>query len=519
MKASPGTRLRVGGIDVGSNAIRFLAREVADDGTHRELEGERLAVRLGGDVFTRSRALTHETMDAGVAALGRIRRRIDDLGIVNYRAVATSAVRESRNGGEFVERVRRESGIHLETISGSEESHLVWLAVKNRVSLGPSRWLMMDLGGGSVEVSVVDRDGILWTESHTLGSVRLLQAFEEEEESKDYQELLERYAHSLKVPTAVAEWNPVGVIATGGNIEALADLAGVPRGDDGVSVLPVDDLRRVMNKLARLKVQERVKKLGLREDRADVIVPAAVVYERVAELAGAREILVPRVGLKEGLLLDLTDELQNRSAHADRRDREIRAAAVSVGRRFHFDEAHAQQVALLSLALFDQLEPVHGLGGKERRLLLAGALLHDIGQYVSYRRHHKHSMYLIASADLPGLSPEDLRIVALLARYHRRAEPRDAHPGYQEIGETGREVVRKLAALLRVADALDREHLARVSSITAKIGDDAVTLRLQIRGSVALEEWALWKKGSMFQKVYGKALRLETAKKGHAKES
>jgi exopolyphosphatase/guanosine-5'-triphosphate,3'-diphosphate pyrophosphatase len=128
-------------------------------------------------------------------------------------------------------------------------------------------------------------------------------------------------------------------------------------------------------------------------------------------------------------------------------------------------------------------------------------------------------MYLIASAELPGLSPEDLRIVALLARYHRRAEPRDAHPGFQEIGATGREVVRKLAALLRVADALDREHLARVSSITAKIGDDAVTLRLQIRGSVALEEWALWKKGSMFQKVYGKALRLETAKKGQAKES
>jgi exopolyphosphatase/guanosine-5'-triphosphate,3'-diphosphate pyrophosphatase len=384
VKPPAGTPLRLGAIDVGSNAIRFLAAEVADDGSQRLLESERLAVRLGGDVFTKLRALSPETMDAGVAALSRIRRRIDDLGIVNYRAVATSAVRESRNGGEFVERVRRESGIHLETISGSEESHLVWLAVRGRVPLGPSRWLMMDLGGGSVEVSVVDRDGILWTESHTLGSVRLLQAFEEEEASKDYQELLERYAHSLKVPSAVAEWNPVGAIATGGNIEALADLAGVSRGADGVSVLSVEDLRRVMNKLSRLKVEDRVKKLGLREDRADVIVPAAVVYERVAELSGAREILVPRVGLKEGILLDLTDELQNRSAHSDRRDRELRAAAVSLGRRFHFDEAHAQQVSRLALALFDQLEPLHGLGGKERRLLLAGALLHDIGKVDAY---------------------------------------------------------------------------------------------------------------------------------------
>jgi exopolyphosphatase/guanosine-5'-triphosphate,3'-diphosphate pyrophosphatase len=519
VKTPSGSRLRVAAVDVGSNAIRYVAAEAADDGALREIEGERLAVRLGADVFTRHRTLSAETMDAGVAALARVRRRMDDLGIVNYRAVATSAVRESRNGGAFVERVRRESGIHLETISGSEESHLVWLAVRARVPLGPSRWLMMDLGGGSVEVSVVDREGILWTESHTLGSVRLLQAFEEEEESKDYQDLLERYAHSLKVPSAVAEWNPVGAIATGGNIEALADLAESSKGDDGVTVLPVDDLRRVMDKLAKMKLQDRVKKLGLREDRADVILPAAVVYERVAELAGAREIVVPRVGLKEGLLLDLTDELQNRTAHSDRREREIRAAAVALGRRFHFDEAHAQQVARLSLALFDHTEPLHGLGGKERRLLLAGALLHDIGQYVSYRRHHKHSMYLIGSSELPGLSPDDLRIVALLARYHRRAEPREAHPGYHELGTGSKDVVRKLAALLRVADALDREHLARVSSLTAKIGDETVTLRLQIRGSVALEKWALWKKGSMFQKVFGKSLRLDTAKKSGSKDS
>jgi exopolyphosphatase/guanosine-5'-triphosphate,3'-diphosphate pyrophosphatase len=306
----------------------------------------------------------------------------------------------------------------------------------------------------------------------------------------------------------------VGAIATGGNIETLADLAGVSRVANGATVLPVEDLRRVLNRLTRLKVRDRVKKLGLRADRADVIVPAAVVYERVAVLAGADEILVPRVGLKEGLLLDLTDALQNRRAHSDRHDRELCAAAVSLGRRFQFDEAHARQVAKLALDLFDQLARLHGLGAKERRLLLAGALLHDIGQYVSYQRHHKHSQYLIASSELPGVSPDDLRIVALLARYHRRAEPRDSHFGYQDLGATGREVVRKLSALLRVADALDREHLARVSTLVAKIGGNVVTIRLEIRGSVALEEWALWRKGSMFQRVYGKALRLEPPKRG-----
>lgn len=173
-------------------------------------------------------------------------------------------------------------------------------------------------------------------------------------------------------------------------------------------------------------------------------------------------------------------------------------------------------VARLALSLFDQTVALHGLGGRERRLLLAGALLHDIGQFVSYRRHHKHSMYLIENSELPGLSSDELRIVALLARYHRRAEPRDDHPGFQLLETEDRELVRKLAALLRVADALDREHLARVTSLTATPEAEALHLHLGIRGSQALEEWALWKKGSMFENVFGIPIRIEGSGEGTA---
>jgi len=503
---------RVAAIDIGSNAIRYVVAEVTDAGDYVQIEGERLAVRLGRDVFTRERRFTPATLDLAVEALGQIRRRLDDLGIANYRAVATSAVRESRNGGELIERVRRESGIHVETISGSEEARLVWLAVRHRVPLGPSRWFMMDLGGGSVELSVVDQEGILWNASHTLGSVRLLQAFEEdppgELDGAAYRELLERYVHVLKAPEAVARWNPAGAIATGGNIEALADLASAPR-SDGVSVLSLDSLRKVMERLDSLTMAERIEKLGLRADRADVIVPAAVVYERVAEIAGAREILIPRVGVKEGLLLDLIDETRNRVEHAGRREKELHAAAVTLGRRYRFDEPHALQVSRLALSLYDQTADLHGLGSRERGLLMVAALLHDIGQFVSYRRHHKHSMYLIAGSELPGLSPADLEIVALLARYHRRSEPRDTHPVYQDLDEADRSVVCRLAGILRVADALDREHLSRVASLNAIRSQGAMILELEVRGSVALEAWAIRKKGKLFETTFGLALRLD----------
>jgi exopolyphosphatase/guanosine-5'-triphosphate,3'-diphosphate pyrophosphatase len=503
---------RVAAVDVGSNAIRYVVAEVAG-GVYTEIESERIAVRLGTDVFTRTRRFRPETVDTAVAALVRIRRRLDDLGISHYRAVATSAVRESRNGGELVDRIRRESGIHLETISGSEEARLVWIAVTNRVDFADERWLMMDLGGGSVEISVADRGGILWSESHTLGSVRMLQTFQEEGVSPSgaaYQDLLERYTHVLKVPRAVGEYRPSGTIATGGNIEALADLAGASKDDRGVSRLPVATLRALIEKLGAMTTDERVKELGLREDRADVILPASVVYERVADLAGAEEIVVPRTGVKEGLVLDLLDRITDEAAHSDRHEHTIHAAALTLGRRFQFDENHGQQVARLSLLLFDQLRELHGLGNRERNILMAGALLHDIGQYVSYQRHHKHSMYLIANSELPGMSPEDLRMVAALARYHRRSEPKLSHSEFEAMSVQDREAICKLAALLRVADALDREHIDRVATLSARWEDVGLVLELETRGSLTLEEWALRRKGKMFKSVYGRPVRLES---------
>lgn len=501
--------VRAAAIDVGSNAIRYVVAEVSETGKYTEVESERLAVRLGGDVFTKARTLSPTTLQMAVDALSRIRRRLDDLGIAHYRAVATSAVRESANGGELVDRVRRECGLHLETISGSEEARLVWLAVGDRIDFGGDRWFLMDLGGGSLEVSVVDREGILWSESHTLGTVRLLNAFQEEEgrvDGKDYRDLLERYVHGLRVPAAIADWEPVATVATGGNIEALADLAGAPLDEaTGVPRLGLKELRRVLDQLVGLDMEERISELGLRQDRADVIVPAAVVYERVADLAGAEEILVPGVGVKEGLVRDLVEGLRDSTGRSGRREREVHAAALALGRRCRFDEAHARQVAKLSLSLFDQMGELHGFGERERLVLLAAALLHDIGQFISYRRHHKHSMYLIGNSELSGLSPDEVQLVATIARYHRRAEPRLDHEEFARLSDRGREVVRRLAAILRVADALDREHVARVSSLDLVITGTEVVLEVETTGPLALEEWALRKKGRLFGEVFGRS--------------
>ncbi|MFV1986114.1 MAG: Ppx/GppA family phosphatase, partial [Gemmatimonadota bacterium] len=300
--------IRVAAIDVGSNAIRFVAAEFHDETHHTELATERAPVRLGHSAFVDGE-LDDAAMDAAAGAFRRFRASIDELGITSVRAVATSAVRESRNGPAFVERIKSETDITLGLISGSEEARLVWTAVRQRIALGTNKWMLVDLGGGSVEVSLADDAGILWSESHTMGSVRLLEELAGADDAPGhFSSLLAQYAATLRIPAAAKHWTPVELIATGGSIVALARLAGRETESGEVLVITRDDLRGAIDVLSGLSYAERVDRLGLREDRADVILPAAIVYDRVAELAGAERIFVPCVGVKEGVLLDLVDE-------------------------------------------------------------------------------------------------------------------------------------------------------------------------------------------------------------------
>lgn len=500
--------LKFAALDVGSNAIRYTIAEFNDRAHFTELENQRFAVRLGHDAFTSGRLEGDAIQGARESALA-FRQRLDDLGISHYRAVATSAVRDSRNGAELVDAVRGESGIHLETISGSEEARLVWLATQHVVKFDRRPWILADLGGGSVEVSIVSDQGIHWSQSHPIGTVRLVEDIAPGvEDLREFRHLIERYMKRLTLPEG-SESEIEGIVITGGNAEALADLAGAGLNEEGVTEMTRGDLRNVLERLAEMTFRERVDDLGLREDRADVIVPAAIIFDRVAEIADAERILVPRVGVKEGVLLDLAFDYAEHNAHESEMDNLARAAAIALGRRYRFDEPHGRKVAEHAVSLFDQLQKEHGLGEKSRRRLETGALLHDIGQFISYRKHHKHSFYLVTNSDLSALSNRDIRIVALLTRYHRRSEPKEEHEEYMDLSGDEKEEVKRLSAILRIADALDREHRGRVDEVRIKVKKGRATLKISRHDDILLEEWALKRKSSFFEKVYGLKLRVD----------
>ena len=500
--------VRVAATDIGSNAIRFLATEFTSDSHFQVLDQLRVPVRLGHDVFLTGR-LTEDAMAAAIEALATFANKLHDLDITLQRAVATSAVRESRNGKQLVERVRNACGITIEPITGAEEARLVHLAVASRVQLGKQRWLIADLGGGSVELSIVDQKRIYRTESHEMGSVRLLEELAVAgEEPGRFRRRIEEYTATLR-NSRILNTKVAGFIATGGNIESIARLAGAAPDGAGVATLGVRDLRAVIERLARLPYNDRVSELGLREDRADVILPAAMVYERVAAVAGVDAILVPNVGVKDGVVLDLIEQHAWGGRRRSTQERTVIASALALGRRLHFDEAHGRQVAKLAGSLFDQLQSVHELDSDDRKLLLAAALLHDVGMFIGLKRHHKHSLYIISESELAGLTQEEVDMVANIARYHRKNTPASHHEPYMKLGEKERERVTVLSAILRIADALDREHLQQVTGVKARVNKASLDLTVNGRGDLLLERWALQKKSQLFEKVFGLSVAMQ----------
>jgi exopolyphosphatase/guanosine-5'-triphosphate,3'-diphosphate pyrophosphatase len=449
-------------------------------------------------------------MDAAVEAFETFRDRIEALQIGPIRAVATSAVREARNGNLLVDRILRRTGIELEVITGTEEARLVHLAVASRIDLRGRQWILVDLGGGSVEISLADDAGMLWTESHTMGSVRLLEVVSEGVESgKRLRALLEEYVSVLRIPDPAQYWKPGGLIATGGNIEALARLAAAPVDDAGVAHLAVKDLEASVQLLTRLSYTERVQRLNLREDRADVILPAALVYLRLAKVADMPTLLVPHVGVREGVVLDLVDRHTDPEPVAVRGAQQLIQSTISLGRRFMFNEVHAVHVARLALQLFDALERLHGLGGRDRQLLQVAALLHDIGAFIESKRHHRHSLYLISRSELPGLSADETLFVANVARYHRKSHPQPHHTEYMQLTRSARARVDQLAGILRIADAMDRQHLQRVERATLRPEGLSLRITLHGEGDCLLERWAINRKKGLFEETFGLTVQVD----------
>lgn len=479
----------------------------------RDVHAERVPVRLGHDVFTKG-YIEPTVLGAACDALRRFRQVMDDAKVERYRAAATSAAREASNGDLFVSRAEREAGLHVEVIEGVEEARLVQMAVLERMNLGQQTALLVDIGGGSTELTVLSGRKPVFSRSLPLGTVRMLEAFLEDDKPVDklHEQLLDEYVHRVATEPFREIKELTGgkidvLIGTGGNIETLADLCPMPGAFAEGRAIFVQTMNQWIRELSKVPMDERITRYGLRADRADTIVPAAAVLRHAAEMFNCASIAAPGVGLKEGLLVDLA------LVHFFPHDFGAEAAAVMdacvrLGRRYHFDEQHGVLVSRLAVRLFDDLSSRHRMGPRDRILLQAAALLHDVGDFVRYEGHHKHSYYIISHSEIMGVTPAERQIVANVARYHRKGTPSLDHENFRALSREDRGRVKAMAAILRVADALDREHEGRVLDVSARIDGSALIVEAKTSGEHPLGEWTVLAKSGMLRDALGLDLRL-----------
>jgi exopolyphosphatase/guanosine-5'-triphosphate,3'-diphosphate pyrophosphatase len=490
--------MRVAAIDIGSNSIHMVIAQVESDGRFRVLDRAKEMVRLGRRTLTKGK-LSAQSLRAGIRTLKAFRTLAERHGVTRIRSVATSAVREASNGGEFIRQVQEQVGLRVKVIPGREEARLIHLGVAHSIDLRGEPALLLDAGGGSVEITLTQDGKALELHSLKLGVARLSEIFlaSDPPSSKELARLESHLAEQLE--TILARAARIGVrrvVGTSGTLLNLIAIAGHLRGDPPNGhlhnfVVGADEIRKVRRLLAKSTRAERLRIDGLDAKRVDFIVAGACLADHVLSYLAAKELIACTWALREGVLLDFIARHRTRGIAETERFADLRHRSVARFAR-HLGETgdHGPHVARLALRLFDQLQPAHGLGLPEREWLEFAAILHDVGHHISHNNHQRHSYYLITNGELLGFRRDEIEIIAQIARYHRKGTPKDSDESFQALAAGKRQTVRMLSAILRVADALDRTHYGVVHDVAVAKRDGRLTLQLETRGDdAALEVW------------------------------
>jgi exopolyphosphatase/guanosine-5'-triphosphate,3'-diphosphate pyrophosphatase len=506
--------MRLAAIDIGTNSVHMIVVRVRPDFSFEVIDREKEMVRLGAGGLD-GRQLTTEAMTAALQALSKFERLARSHQVDEILAVATSATREAGNGGEFLKTIERTTGIRPRIISGTTEARLIHLAAVYGVDT-PKTAVVIDIGGGSVEITLGTRQQVQFARSFKIGVIRLAERFvssdplsgrDERKMVRHIRDQIDRYVRH------VVDAGFDRVIGTSGTILSLGTVAtALERGEVPTETrnlrVGTKAIRRLRKLAASMELEDRLQLPGLDPRRADLAVAGAILLDTILRALKASEITLCDLALREGLVLDYIQQHHSDIARVDRYPDVRRRSTIELAERCNWDAAHSKRVAHLALNLFDGTEAVHGLGAREREWLEYAALLHDIGNHISYERHHRHSYYLIKNGDLRGFDPDEIEVMALIARYHRRAAPARADDGYRTLSKTLRRTVRVLAAFLRLAETLDRSRNGVVRKVTVQTRADALRIDVYAVGDAELEVWAARRQQLPLEQALGRTARI-----------
>jgi exopolyphosphatase / guanosine-5'-triphosphate,3'-diphosphate pyrophosphatase len=506
-------------IDIGTNSLHLIVVTVNDNGNFEIIDREKEVIRLGEGSGGNIKIIKPAPMERAITTLKRF-KGIADSYSAKIRAVATSAVRESNNKVEFINTVLKETGIEVEVINGIEEARLIYLGVLKAVPVYEKKSLILDIGGGSTELLIGQNGEPIYSTSLKLGAVRLTERFFPnseltEERIKECREWVEG---EIFLPLQNIKQLGFDVcVGSSGTIMAAGLLIHAQKKKNISSSMILnnyeityDQLKSVEKEILKGKTTEKRKRIyALDPERADIIPAGIIILSEIFKQLNLEKLKISGFALREGIIIDTLQKLETTG-------RKPKLSNIRLDSVLHlaesclFDKTHCSHIAKLSLQMYDQLKSIHKLENICREYLEAAALLHDIGYHIAHNNHHRHSYYIIMNSELLGFNENEIAIIANVARYHRRSHPKLRHTEFVSLSSKSQLVVKRLAAILRIADSLDRTHLQKISKITIENSDSEVILKLHSADvSLDIELWNFDRRKGLFEEVFNKKVKTE----------
>jgi exopolyphosphatase / guanosine-5'-triphosphate,3'-diphosphate pyrophosphatase len=512
----------IAAIDIGTNSLHMVVVKIeATLPSFTIIAREKETVRLG-DRNLITGELKPEVMMKAIACLGRFKTLADSLGTNSIVAVATSAVRESPNGQEFLQQIETEVGLSVDLISGPEEARRIYLGVLSGMEFNNKPHIIIDIGGGSTELILGDSEEPRSLTSTKIGAVRLTgELIASDPISETEFKYLQAYARGMlersveEVQGKLKIGDSPQLIGTSGTIETIATIHAreklglVPSTLNGYQ-FSLQDLRTWVNRLRKMTNVERATVPGMPEKRSEVILSGAVILQEAMTLLGVQSVTVCERSLREGVIVDwmlthgfIDNRLRFQSSIRER-------SVLKTAKKYQTNLEHSERVTAFALNIFDQTKgQLHYWNADQRQLLWATAILHNCGHYVSHSSHHKHSYYLIRNGELLGYNETEIEIIANIARYHRKSPPKKKHESYRNLlHKEHRTMVNQLSAILRLAVALDRRQIGAISHVQCEYIPNFKEFKMLIFPSLiddecALEMWSLDYKKGVFEEEFG----------------
>jgi exopolyphosphatase/guanosine-5'-triphosphate,3'-diphosphate pyrophosphatase len=499
-------------IDIGAHSARMDIIQIEKDKSYQILESLVQAVNLGRDVFSRG-MISPDSTSLLCGIMKDFAAKTVEYGVGYIRAFATSAVREAFNREIFINNIKIASGIDLEILEGSKEAALITMAVKKalggKTALAKANLLLMGIGTGSVEVSLVRNGELKFAETFALGTIRIFEEYgNKAAEPERLTDIIDSYTDLIADRISRISDIPQNTkfAAVGESIRIIMDMNGKSVKNEPVRTITQDKFEKLFRKINLMSRTEMAEKYQISDVAARGIVPCAWIIKRFFDMTKAASLIVPAVTTRNAVLEDIIRQLFNEK---DPFIPDMLSVVKSMGKKYCFESDHVEAIREISGKIFDKMHAIHSLGERERLYLEIAAILHDIGRFVDSRKHHKHSCYLISNTQIPGLTEEERLVVAAVARYHRKGKPQASHPEYMTLSAPMRVLVCKLASILRVSDAVAHSQKRKTKNCSMTVKDRVLSIKMHGPVDMGLEKTLLSRKADLFEDVYGMKVVLE----------